>query len=70
MTKCSYCNKNSKDYITLVNFILYFRKVRKQAINFKFCSKECLMSFLSERCREAGIKSREEEVWNQTLKNM
>ena len=67
MTKCDYCGKQtfvldfsflSLDRIEFSYKGNYFNNSYKQ-----FCSKKCLMSYISESCRKIGIKSEEEEVW-------
>ena len=65
MKKCDYCRGELSETHTiyLEHFHIVFKVGDYGTYSRFFCSKKCLMSYISESCRKVGIKSEEEEVW-------
>lgn len=64
MTKCDYCGKKIEIGLIILNeFSCEYKNISYSSYRKFFCSKECLMSFISNKCREIGIESEEEKLW-------
>lgn len=67
--KCDYCGNDIRyGELIILEHMVVLAKEKLSISDFEFCSKKCLMSFISGKCREIGIRSEEEKIWDEVNK--